>query len=445
MDWLVALLGCTLERRYPIVSWARPPTPVARRRPNPAANQDSGALFLQPRPPHAQTPHPHRTFDELALQIKVVQGTLMSGVALWTTDIGGYTGGNPSDPQFQELITRWFQFGAFSPLFRLHGHRDGGPPDDACGGTNGDNEVWNLAGGEGTPNYRGIVRVMRLRENLRQYVKDANAETAATGWPMVRAMVLAFPQDPRCAGADVEDQFMFGDDWLVAPVYTYRAASRSVYIPPAPANTTWVYFFNESDVGAGGARVDVPTTNLEEFPLFYLRPVAPLQPSTFNVTNFFSAQRGDTVACLAAQCYGANAPGQDGAYVPIGVEGVGQLSNGPVVVAGKAYSFPLAPLHLFYSAKHGDNFVSTNATPPDASYTAQGGGVVFDNGYVLAAPAPPGALPLQLWLKRGAGVAQDYATVASPEGVAWVQARGYSLVGMDGGFILPSGWTPPQK
>ena len=49
---------------------------------------------------------------------------------------------------------------------------------------------------------------MRLREGLRQYVKDANAETAATGWPMVRAMVLAFPQDPGCAGADVEDQFV---------------------------------------------------------------------------------------------------------------------------------------------------------------------------------------------------------------------------------------------
>ena len=78
------------------------------------------------------------TFDELAIQIKVVQGTLMSGVALWTTDIGGYRGGDPSKPEFQELITRWFQFGAFSPLFRLHGHRDGGPPSNECGGTNGD-------------------------------------------------------------------------------------------------------------------------------------------------------------------------------------------------------------------------------------------------------------------------------------------------------------------
>lgn len=51
------------------------------------------------------------TFDELALQVKALQGALMSGVSLWTTDIGGYHSGNPDDPVFQELIVRWFQFG----------------------------------------------------------------------------------------------------------------------------------------------------------------------------------------------------------------------------------------------------------------------------------------------------------------------------------------------
>jgi alpha-D-xyloside xylohydrolase len=101
---------------------------------------------------------------------------------------GGYWGGNPADPQFQELIVRWFQFGAFCPLFRLHGHRDGGPPSDDCGGTNGDNEVWNLA--PDPAHYAGIVAVMHLRENLREYVADINAVTAATGMPMSRAMFL---------------------------------------------------------------------------------------------------------------------------------------------------------------------------------------------------------------------------------------------------------------
>jgi hypothetical protein len=72
-------------------------------------------------------------FATFAIQIKVLQQAMLSGVALWTTDIGGYTGGNPADPVFQELIVRWFQFGAFCPLFRLHGHRDGGPPENQCG------------------------------------------------------------------------------------------------------------------------------------------------------------------------------------------------------------------------------------------------------------------------------------------------------------------------
>ena len=66
----------------------------------------------------------------LVRQVKVLQGVMMSGVALWTTDIGGYSGGDPADPEFQELIVRWFQFGAFCPLFRLHGARGGGPPAD---------------------------------------------------------------------------------------------------------------------------------------------------------------------------------------------------------------------------------------------------------------------------------------------------------------------------
>lgn len=77
------------------------------------------------------------TFDELALQIRSAQGVAMSGIVLWTTDIGGYANGDPADPVFQELIVRWFQFGAFCPLFRLHGVRKGGPPANECGSTNG--------------------------------------------------------------------------------------------------------------------------------------------------------------------------------------------------------------------------------------------------------------------------------------------------------------------
>ena len=67
---------------------------------------------------------------------------------------------------------------------------------------------------------------------------------------------------------------MFGSDWLVAPVYQYQAASRTVYLP-AITGAEWIYFYGEKSYGAGGSTVTVPTTNITEFPLFFRRPVAP--------------------------------------------------------------------------------------------------------------------------------------------------------------------------
>ena len=379
------------------------------------------------------------TFDELALQVRALQGVMMSGVVLWTTDIGGYFGGDPSDATFQELIVRWFQFGAFCPLFRLHGHRAGGPPDDpVCGGTNGDNEVWNLA--PDPAHYAAIVAVMRLRENLREYVAQINAEAAATGMPMCRPMFLQFPLDAGCAGADVEDQYMFGSRWLVAPVLEARAASRSVYLP-ALANATWVYFFNQSSVGAGGGRVTLPTP-IGEFPLFFIQDVTPPPPPQLvNLTTLFSATRADTVACASPACFDANAPGQEGDYVALRVEGAA-LANDPsggaltAVIAGVAY--PLVPLTLRYSFNHTDNWVAAaSAPPPDATYDAAHGATVFADGYILGAQ-PPGGAPVSVWLKRFAGSSQDFATVASAEGVAWVTARGYAKVNDTIGWLLPA-------
>jgi alpha-D-xyloside xylohydrolase len=185
---------------------------------------------------------------------------------LWTSDIGGYKGGNATDPMYQELIVRWFQFGAFCPLFRLHGKRVGGPPADACGTTNGDNEVWSY----GPTAEACISDVMRLRESLRPYITQLSAEAAATGMPLLRPMVLAYPADAGSAQPWAEGQFMFGPDWLVAPVTAYGAAEWSVYLPPLPAGDAWVYHFNASVVypgGGTGRNVTVPTP-LEEFPLF---------------------------------------------------------------------------------------------------------------------------------------------------------------------------------
>ena len=289
------------------------------------------------------------TFEELATQVRVGQGVAMSGVVLWTTDIGmyqrrtrigllsrervllilpltlcigGYSGGDPSDPVFQDLIVRWFQFGAFCPLFRLHGQRKGGPPANECGSTNGDNEVWNLA--KDPKHYNSIVTVMRLRENLRSYVTDINEEAAATGMPMMRPLVLQFPDDPNCAAGYVEDQFMFGPDWLVAPVLG-QVSSRSLYLPKLDPSETWVYFYNDTAVGSGGVNITMDTP-IEEFPLFYRRPI-PQAPTTQAVL-LYSAERHDAVLCVSSECLSDNQPSTKPPYTTLSVEGRAWASPG---------------------------------------------------------------------------------------------------------------------
>lgn len=117
--------------------------------------------------------------------------------------------------------------------------------------------MWNLASGD---HYDAIVAVMKKREELKPYIKDINVEAASSGLPMVRPMFLQFPLDTMCQGSDVEDQFMFGPNWLVAPVYVYQATSRSVYLPQLSANQSWVHAFSGRNYGAGGQRLKATST-----------------------------------------------------------------------------------------------------------------------------------------------------------------------------------------
>lgn len=138
--------------------------------------------------------------------------------------------------------------------------------------TNGDNEIWNLC--PQPDQLAAVTAAMRLRESLRGYVAQLSAEHSATGMPLMRPMFLQWPADAGCAGADVEDQYSFGDSWVVKPITAPQVASASVYLPSlAGTNLTWTYWWNQTSVGQGGARVTV-NTPLTEFPLFRLtRPL----------------------------------------------------------------------------------------------------------------------------------------------------------------------------
>jgi alpha-D-xyloside xylohydrolase len=164
------------------------------------------------------------TFEALAAQVPAGLNIGISGIPWWTTDIGGFKGGDPSSPYFRELVVRWFQFSVFCPLFRLHGVREPGPLVGS-GQTGAPNEVWSF----GDEAYEIIRDQLALRERLRPYVMDQMVTASATGLPPMRAMFLEFPDEPTAW--ELADQFMFGPDVLVAPVTAAGARERSVYLP----------------------------------------------------------------------------------------------------------------------------------------------------------------------------------------------------------------------
>ncbi|MFD4636097.1 TIM-barrel domain-containing protein [Lentzea sp. NPDC058436] len=195
-------------------------------------------------------------FATLRAQIKAGLNVMLSGIPWWTTDIGGFHGGDPGDPAYREVLVRWFQYGAFCPLFRLHGNRGSGHGLEP-GMTGSPNEVWSY----GEEAYEILTAFLRLRERLRPYVMEQMRTTATTGVPPMRPVFLEFPQDPEAWL--IEDAFLLGPDLLVAPVTEAGAREREVYLP-AGARWTDAWTGEEHE----GGRTVVVAAPLERIPLF---------------------------------------------------------------------------------------------------------------------------------------------------------------------------------
>lgn len=167
-----------------------------------------------------------------ALRQSVISGLSMAvcGIPWWTTDIGGFSGGDTQSDDFRELIVRWFQFGLFSPIMRLHGARLRIPDQESRNPgiiepSGGPNEIWMF----GDRAYEIIRELIDLREKLRPYIHEQMDITSKTGMPIMRPMFYAFPDDPVCYALD--DQYMFGSGILFAPVMERGQTSRNVYLP----------------------------------------------------------------------------------------------------------------------------------------------------------------------------------------------------------------------
>ncbi|MGA1835830.1 TIM-barrel domain-containing protein [Herbiconiux sp. 11R-BC] len=196
------------------------------------------------------------TWLSLTQQIRAGQAIAVSGIPWWTTDIGGFHGGDARDPAYRELMIRWFQFGVFCPLFRLHGDREPRTPTSSAK-TGGPNEVWSF-GAEASDIIAGVLR---LRERLRPYIHEQMRVAAAQGLPPLRPVFVDFPDDPEAWTS--EDQFLFGPDLLVCPVSAPGVTQCSVHLP---AGARWVDAASGRTY-AGGASI-VADAPLERIPVF---------------------------------------------------------------------------------------------------------------------------------------------------------------------------------
>ncbi|GHO62705.1 family 31 glucosidase [Ktedonobacter sp. SOSP1-52] len=170
------------------------------------------------------------TFEDLQIQVRAGLNMALSGIPWWTTDIGGFYGGDIDSPSFRELLIRWFQYSTFCPMLRLHGYRNPERNIDAMIDTGAENEAWSF----GPEAYAIIKELLFLRERLRPYVEAQMKVAHEKGTPPMRPLFFDFPEDEECTRVD--DQFLFGPDLLVAPILTEGARSRGVYLP---AGTTW--------------------------------------------------------------------------------------------------------------------------------------------------------------------------------------------------------------
>jgi alpha-D-xyloside xylohydrolase len=180
----------------------------------------------------------------------------LSGIPYWTTDIGGFVFGDPTDPAFRELFVRWFQFGTFNLILRVHGTRH---PDE--------NELWSY----GLAAQKILVSFDRLRYRLLPYTYSLAWMTTSSGYTPMRPLVMDFRTDVRAQNTG--DQFMYGPAVLVNPVTEPGVTSRTVYLPEAK----WYDFWTGSQI-KGGHIVEA-VAPLERLPLYVKEgSIVPLGP-----------------------------------------------------------------------------------------------------------------------------------------------------------------------
>lgn len=173
------------------------------------------------------------TFEAFYDQLQAGLNMGLAGIPWWTTDVGGFMTDDVNDPDFQQLLIRWYEFAVYSAVLRMHGDRGpyNIPPLDTrdWGGgylhTGQPNELWSY----GEENYRIMKKYYDIRIEMHDYIKQLYEEASSNGSPLIRTMFYEFPEDSKCW--ELQDQYMFGSDYLVAPIFHLNQFEREVYLP----------------------------------------------------------------------------------------------------------------------------------------------------------------------------------------------------------------------
>lgn len=193
------------------------------------------------------------SWEQFAEQVTAGLNLSMSGLPYWTTDIGGFFRDSHSlnplyddqytNDRFKELLTRWFQFGAFCPLFRIHGYVS-------------NTEVWRY----GKLFEEMACSFIDLSYRLMPYIYSESAKVTIDDAILMKPLMHDYPQDSCCW--DIKDQFLFGSSLMVCPVVKEGVIMRNVYLPQGK----WFDFWNGTVYeGKQNIEADAP---LDKLPLF---------------------------------------------------------------------------------------------------------------------------------------------------------------------------------
>ncbi len=184
------------------------------------------------------------TWNVFAKQIPAGLNFTASGIPYWNTDIGGFFGGDPADPGYAELFTRWFQFGAFCPMFRVHG-------------TSHPKEMWRFD----TNTQAILIRYDDLRYHLVPYIYSVAWQVTSHDYTMMRPLVMDFRNDTKVY--NIADQYLFGPGLMICPVTRPGVANRTVYLP---SGTQWIDFWT-GETFVGGQTM-VTAAPIQTLPVF---------------------------------------------------------------------------------------------------------------------------------------------------------------------------------